>query len=52
MYRYEFSCCFRTHSMNRVDKTEAYLSTLPLAHQNMMLKYRDHLFNIRSCIGE
>lgn len=37
--------------MNRVDKTEAYLSTLPLTHQNMMLKYRDHLFRIRSCIG-
>lgn len=38
--------------MNRVDKTEAYLSTLPLIHQNMMLKYRDHLFRIRSCIGK
>lgn len=38
--------------MNRVDKTEAYLSTIPLAHQNMMIKYRDHLFRIRNCIGE
>lgn len=38
--------------MNRVDKTEAYLSTLPPAHQSMMLKYRDHLFRIRNCIGK
>ncbi|XP_031635197.1 carnosine N-methyltransferase [Contarinia nasturtii] len=43
---------YRTHSMNRVDKTESYLSTLPLAHQGMMLKYRDHLFRIRNCIDE
>lgn len=42
----------RTHSMNRVDKTESYLGSLPLAHQNMMLKYRDHLFRIRNCIGK
>lgn len=47
-----YLCDFRNHSMTRVDKTEAYLSTLPLAHQNMMLKYRDHLFRIRSCIGK
>lgn len=38
--------------MNRVDKTESYLSTLPIAHQDMMLKYRDHLHRIRYCIDE
>lgn len=42
----------RTHSMNRVDKTEAYLSNLPSEHQKMMIKYRDHLFRIRNCIGK
>lgn len=38
--------------MNRVDKTESYLSTLPPQHQNMMVKYRDHLHRIRNCIDE
>lgn len=38
--------------MNRVDKTESYLSTLPPQHQNMMIKYRDHLHRIRNCIDE
>lgn len=51
-YLVHFHPFFRTHSMNRVDKTEAYLCTLPLAHQNMMIKYRDNLFRIRNCIGK
>lgn len=38
--------------MNRVDKTESYLSTLPAQHQNMMMKYRDHLLFIRGCIDQ
>lgn len=38
--------------MNRVDKTESYLSTLPIHHQDLMLKYRDHLHCIRYCIDE
>lgn len=38
--------------MGRVDKTESYLGTLPIQHQNMMIKYRDHLQRIRSCIDE
>lgn len=37
--------------MNRVDKKEAFLNTLPIGHQNSMIKYRDHLFRIRNCIG-
>lgn len=46
-----FFMCHRTHSMNRVDKKEAFLNTLPIGHQNSMIKYRDHLFRIRNCIG-
>lgn len=38
--------------MNRVDKTESYLSTLPHSHQNLMIKYREHLHRIRNCIDE
>lgn len=38
--------------MNRVNKTEAYLNTLPTAHQEMMVHYRDHLSKIRYCIDE
>ena len=38
--------------MSRVDKTEAYLNTLPTPHQQMMCKYRDHLHRIRYCIDE
>lgn len=38
--------------MNRVDKTESYLSTLPHTHQNLMIKYREHLHRIRNCIDE
>lgn len=45
-------CIFRTYSMARVDKTEAYLNTLPAAHQDMLVKYRDNLHRIRYCIDE
>lgn len=38
--------------MARVDKTEAYLNTLPAAHQDMLVKYRDNLHRIRYCIDE
>lgn len=38
--------------MGRVDKTESYLSTLSHSHQNMMIKYREHLHRIRNCIDE
>lgn len=38
--------------MARVDKTEAYLSSLPHSHQNLMGKYREHLHRIRNCIDE
>lgn len=38
--------------MRRVDKTEAYLNTLPATHQDMLFKYRDHLHHIRYCIDE
>lgn len=38
--------------MARVDKTESYLNTLPATHQNMLVKYRDHLHRIRYCIDE
>lgn len=38
--------------MARVDKTEAYLNTLPAAHQDMLVKYRDNLYRIRYCIDE
>lgn len=38
--------------MRRVDKTEAYLNTLPGPHQDMLFKYRDHLHRIRYCIDE
>lgn len=38
--------------MTRVDKTESYLNTLPIAHQDMLIKYREHLCHIRYCIDE
>lgn len=38
--------------MTRIDRTETYLNTLPLHHQELLTKYRDHLHRIRNCIDE
>lgn len=38
--------------MSRVDRTETYLNTLPLAHQELLHKYRDNLHRVRNCIDE
>jgi len=37
--------------MDRINCTEAFLNTLHNRHQNMLLRYRDHLSNIRDCIN-
>lgn len=38
--------------MNRVNKTESYLNTLPVSHQDMLTLYRLHLNKVRYCIDE
>jgi carnosine N-methyltransferase len=41
---------YRTHSLQRVAKTEKYLRSLPAHHQKLLENYRQHLTEIRSCI--
>lgn len=38
--------------MERVNKTERYLNTLPSTHQDMLRRYREHLYRIRDCIEQ
>lgn len=42
---------YGTYSFRRINKTEAYLNTLPPHHQEMLSKYRNHLNRVRDCIG-
>jgi len=41
---------FRTHSLSRLSTTEAYISSLPKHHQSLLLKYRSHLDDVRTCV--
>ncbi|PSN47442.1 Carnosine N-methyltransferase [Blattella germanica] len=41
---------YRTHSLQRVAKTESYLRSLPTHHQKLLDNYRRNLTEIRSCI--
>ncbi|XP_067002964.1 carnosine N-methyltransferase isoform X2 [Anabrus simplex] len=41
---------YRTHSLQRVAKTESYLLSLPEHHQKLLKNYRRHLREIRLCI--
>lgn len=43
-------CPFRKHSLARISKTEAFVSSLPEHHQEMLEKYKAHLGTIRLCI--
>lgn len=38
--------------MGRVDCTENYLNSLPPTHQDMLLRYRQHLPKIRECLDQ
>ena len=42
----------RKYCYARVNKTESYLNSLPKCHQDMLVKYRNHLRVIRDCIDE
>ncbi|XP_023289200.1 carnosine N-methyltransferase [Orussus abietinus] len=41
---------YKTHSLQRVKKTETYLQSLPLHHQKLLSNYRDHLQEVKRCI--
>lgn len=41
---------YRTHSLSRVKKSESYLLTLPVHHQKLLSKYREHLQEVKRCI--
>ncbi|XP_053674437.1 carnosine N-methyltransferase [Anopheles nili] len=41
---------YRRSSMIELMRKEHFLETLPQAHQTMLVKYRDHLRNIKQCI--
>lgn len=43
---------YSAYSHMRVNKTEAYLNSLPTEHQDMLARYRDHLTRIRDCIDQ
>ncbi|KAI9590756.1 carnosine N-methyltransferase isoform X2 [Glossina fuscipes] len=43
---------YRTHLLNRVNKTTNYLNSLPKRHQDMLVKYRHHLNVVRDCIDK
>lgn len=45
-----FSRYWRTYSLQRLTKTESYLSTLPPHHQKLLAKYAVHLEEIRTCV--
>ncbi|XP_043278824.1 carnosine N-methyltransferase [Venturia canescens] len=41
---------YKTHSLQRVKKTESYLLSLPMLHQKLLSKYREHLQEVKICI--
>ncbi|XP_008560098.1 carnosine N-methyltransferase [Microplitis demolitor] len=41
---------YKPHSLQRVRKTENYLSSLPQHHQQLLIKYREHLQQVKVCI--
>ncbi|XP_034241839.1 carnosine N-methyltransferase [Thrips palmi] len=41
---------YKKHSLARISKTEAFMSSLPERHQEMLEKYKQHLGTIRQCI--
>ncbi|XP_011212039.1 carnosine N-methyltransferase isoform X1 [Bactrocera dorsalis] len=43
---------YQKYCYARVNKTESYLNSLPKRHQDMLVKYRNHLRVIRDCIDE
>ncbi|XP_004530442.1 carnosine N-methyltransferase isoform X1 [Ceratitis capitata] len=43
---------YQKYCYSRVNKTESYLNSLPLHHQGMLVKYRNHLRVVRDCIDE
>ena len=40
----------RTHSLQRLAKTENYVLSLPKHHQKLLAKYRNHLDELRTCV--
>lgn len=41
---------YRTHSLQRIDRTEQYLRSLPEKQQVLLSSYNDHLSNVRRAI--
>lgn len=41
---------YRSHSLQRVKKTESYLLSLPVHHQKLLSKYKEHLQEVKRCI--
>ncbi|XP_065199557.1 carnosine N-methyltransferase-like [Planococcus citri] len=41
---------YKSHSLNRISRTEKYVNTLPANHQELLQSYKEHLDNVRSCI--
>ncbi|KAF7411750.1 carnosine N-methyltransferase isoform X1 [Vespula maculifrons] len=41
---------YKSHSLQRVKKTESYLLSLPIHHQRLLAKYKDHLQEVKRCI--
>ncbi|KAK3930197.1 Carnosine N-methyltransferase [Frankliniella fusca] len=41
---------YKKNSLARINKTEAYLDSLPGHHQDMLFKYKQHLGVIRQCV--
>lgn len=42
--------CYRANSLCHINRREAYLNSLPNNHQQMLIKYREHLQKLRFCI--
>lgn len=43
---------FRFNAIQRVDKTELYLNSLPASHRTLLKNYRLNLLRTRSCIDQ
>ncbi|XP_063238385.1 carnosine N-methyltransferase [Bacillus rossius redtenbacheri] len=41
---------YRSHSLQRVSRTEQYFLSLPAHHQNLLKKFQINLHNIRECV--
>lgn len=42
--------CYRANSLSFINRREAYLNSLPGNHQQMLVKYREHMQKLRYCI--